>query len=312
MLMISSDFEEVAATCFRALVFERGRIVAELRKPNVSQEQLTRFASGEHRDGARGCGKLNLPGLRRSNCPPGTSRCDGVCSGDPRARCGRERRLLGRDVRQRLLPARRSGLPVLRLLLPATRHVPDSVQPPDHGHEQVDRRAARAGGDGADRRQRVRPVRRLRGRPVSHPHDGLPGLHGRALVCRCAHGGGARRAARLDQRPPGRGREDLLVYRDTRHWHGDLRAVASLYRRPADRVADAVAESVPRTDLRHLRRSVACHLRARPLRADVDRGGVPAGRPISLCHRLQPPRGRAHGHSDAAATSSARSSSPGC
>ena len=50
VLMISSDFEEVAATCFRALVFERGRIVAELRKPNVSQEQLTRFASGEHRD----------------------------------------------------------------------------------------------------------------------------------------------------------------------------------------------------------------------------------------------------------------------
>jgi ribose transport system ATP-binding protein len=50
VLMISSDFEEVAATCFRAMVFERGRIVAELRKPNVSEEQLTRFASGEHRD----------------------------------------------------------------------------------------------------------------------------------------------------------------------------------------------------------------------------------------------------------------------
>ncbi len=50
VLMISSDFEEIAATCFRALVFERGRIVAELRKPNVSQEQLTRIASGEHRE----------------------------------------------------------------------------------------------------------------------------------------------------------------------------------------------------------------------------------------------------------------------
>jgi ribose transport system ATP-binding protein len=50
VLMISSDFEEVASTCFRALVFERGRIVAELRQPNVSQEQLTRIASGEHRD----------------------------------------------------------------------------------------------------------------------------------------------------------------------------------------------------------------------------------------------------------------------
>ena len=50
VLMISSDFEEIAATCFRALVFERGRIVAELRKPNVSQEQLTRIASGEYRE----------------------------------------------------------------------------------------------------------------------------------------------------------------------------------------------------------------------------------------------------------------------
>jgi ribose transport system ATP-binding protein len=47
VLMISSDFEEVAATCFRALVFDRGTIVAELRQPNVSQEQLTRIASGE-------------------------------------------------------------------------------------------------------------------------------------------------------------------------------------------------------------------------------------------------------------------------
>jgi ribose transport system ATP-binding protein len=50
VLMISSDFEEVAATCFRALVFERGQLVAELRKPNVSEEQLTRIASGESRD----------------------------------------------------------------------------------------------------------------------------------------------------------------------------------------------------------------------------------------------------------------------
>jgi ribose transport system ATP-binding protein len=49
VIMVSSDFEEIAATCFRAFVFERGRIVAELRKPNVSQEQLTRIVSGEHR-----------------------------------------------------------------------------------------------------------------------------------------------------------------------------------------------------------------------------------------------------------------------
>jgi ribose transport system ATP-binding protein len=52
VLMISSDFEEIAATCFRALVFERGAIAAELRKPNVSQEQLTRIASGELKERA--------------------------------------------------------------------------------------------------------------------------------------------------------------------------------------------------------------------------------------------------------------------
>ncbi|MCB9993496.1 MAG: sugar ABC transporter ATP-binding protein [Hyphomicrobiaceae bacterium] len=50
VLMISSDFEEIAATCYRALVFDRGRIVAELRKPNVSEEQLTRIASGDHKE----------------------------------------------------------------------------------------------------------------------------------------------------------------------------------------------------------------------------------------------------------------------
>jgi ribose transport system ATP-binding protein len=50
VLMISSDFEEIAATCFRALVFERGSIAAELRKPNVSQGQLIRIASGERNE----------------------------------------------------------------------------------------------------------------------------------------------------------------------------------------------------------------------------------------------------------------------
>jgi hypothetical protein len=33
-------------------VFERGTIAAELRKPNVSQEQLTRIASGEFKEQA--------------------------------------------------------------------------------------------------------------------------------------------------------------------------------------------------------------------------------------------------------------------
>jgi len=45
VLLVSTDFEEVAAMCHRALVFQGGRIVAEIRDPDLSVESITRATS---------------------------------------------------------------------------------------------------------------------------------------------------------------------------------------------------------------------------------------------------------------------------
>ena len=46
VLLISSDFEEVAGICHRALVFDRGKVRAELSREDLSVPQLTLIASG--------------------------------------------------------------------------------------------------------------------------------------------------------------------------------------------------------------------------------------------------------------------------
>jgi ribose transport system ATP-binding protein len=46
VLLISSDFEEVAGICHRALIFDRGRVVAELPHNEMSLARLTALASG--------------------------------------------------------------------------------------------------------------------------------------------------------------------------------------------------------------------------------------------------------------------------
>jgi ribose transport system ATP-binding protein len=46
VLLISSDFEEVEKIAHRALVFSRGAIVAELRRPDISVSRLTALAAG--------------------------------------------------------------------------------------------------------------------------------------------------------------------------------------------------------------------------------------------------------------------------
>jgi ribose transport system ATP-binding protein len=46
VLLVSSDFEEVAGLCHRALVFDRGRIVAEVPRQDLSVPRLTALASG--------------------------------------------------------------------------------------------------------------------------------------------------------------------------------------------------------------------------------------------------------------------------
>jgi ribose transport system ATP-binding protein len=46
VLLISSDFEEVAGICHRALIFDRGRVAAELARPELTIAQLTALAAG--------------------------------------------------------------------------------------------------------------------------------------------------------------------------------------------------------------------------------------------------------------------------
>ena len=55
VLLISSDFEEVAGICHRALIFDRGRVTAELQRNELSLARLTALASGaeEHKIKAR-------------------------------------------------------------------------------------------------------------------------------------------------------------------------------------------------------------------------------------------------------------------
>jgi len=46
VLLISSDFEEVEKVCHRALVFNRGKVTAELLRPDISVAKLTELAAG--------------------------------------------------------------------------------------------------------------------------------------------------------------------------------------------------------------------------------------------------------------------------
>ena len=46
VLLISSDFEEVAGICHRALIFDRGRVAAELARAELSLAHLTALAAG--------------------------------------------------------------------------------------------------------------------------------------------------------------------------------------------------------------------------------------------------------------------------
>jgi ribose transport system ATP-binding protein len=46
VILVSSDFEEVASVCHRALVFNRGHVVAELPREKLSQSMIISLASG--------------------------------------------------------------------------------------------------------------------------------------------------------------------------------------------------------------------------------------------------------------------------
>jgi ribose transport system ATP-binding protein len=46
VLLVSSDFEEVAGISHRALIFDRGRVAAELARDELSIARLTALAAG--------------------------------------------------------------------------------------------------------------------------------------------------------------------------------------------------------------------------------------------------------------------------
>ena len=46
VLLVSSDFEEVERICHRALVFDRGKIVAEIHRPEITVASLTALSTG--------------------------------------------------------------------------------------------------------------------------------------------------------------------------------------------------------------------------------------------------------------------------
>jgi ribose transport system ATP-binding protein len=54
IVIVSTDFEEVAKVCHRALVFDRGRVVAELSAADLSVENLLAAASASIRHSAEG------------------------------------------------------------------------------------------------------------------------------------------------------------------------------------------------------------------------------------------------------------------
>jgi ribose transport system ATP-binding protein len=47
VLLISSDFEEIERICHRALVFDRGRISAEVGRADLSTPLLTMLTAGQ-------------------------------------------------------------------------------------------------------------------------------------------------------------------------------------------------------------------------------------------------------------------------
>ena len=60
ILIVSTDFEEVAKVCHRALVFSRGRVVRELHSEDLSISNLLAAASASvARDGVAAAGAVH-------------------------------------------------------------------------------------------------------------------------------------------------------------------------------------------------------------------------------------------------------------
>ena len=92
IFIVSTDFEEVAKVCHRALIFDRGRVVAELGADDLSVENLLAAASANIRRSAppsaasaggrrRACSPLSrTPSSRRGRNSPGFRLGEGFCA----------------------------------------------------------------------------------------------------------------------------------------------------------------------------------------------------------------------------------------
>ena len=178
ILIVSTDFEEVAKVCHRALVFDRGRVVAELAADDLSVENLLAAASASI-------------GIRQKRPPLSSSTRPGrSCSPLSPTRSSRRGRNLRRCTRWQaivphaadLRPADPDGPADRLLLVAAARHLPDRAQRALDPQRQGDHRAAVARGDGADDGRPHRPDGRLRHRDVAHPGDQPAGQVRRALA----------------------------------------------------------------------------------------------------------------------------------
>ena len=172
ILIVSTDFEEVAKVCHRALVFDRGRVVAELAAADLSVENLLAAASASIGHSAEAAAALSstrpgalMQSIKSNALEPTRS----------------ELAALSRwQAIGRLAPV--YGLPILtlavdRLLLaPAAR--PRS-RPTLNVRSILSDKAIIAllvaGRDLADDGRPHRPHRRLRHRHVAHPGDEPPG-----------------------------------------------------------------------------------------------------------------------------------------
>ena len=299
IVIISTDFEEIAKVCHRALVFDRGRVVETLHGDDLSISNLLAAASAsiERAGRRRGVRADAVDQIQRARADQAGTGGDDDGPGDPSPGAG-------------LRPADPDAAVDRAVLDPAAGHVSDLAQPALDPRRQVDRRAAGAGGDAADDGRAHRPHRRLRHRHVAHSGDQPAGLVRRSLAAGDRDRPGVRRRRRPHQRLAGRSRAGRRLRRDAWHRHHPLRAGALAHRRHAGRRHDGARLS--RHQLDHDPTSVrlaagAVDSDSRLLRSGA-RGGAVGGhraaadRPLHLRHRRQREGRRAERHSGARAT----------
>ncbi|EPJ37009.1 hypothetical protein STAFG_5937 [Streptomyces afghaniensis 772] len=282
VLLLSTDFEEVASVCGRTLVFVRGVVTAELSGSSLTVTGLT--------------------GAPRPSPPPPPRR--------PRRGHDRIARPLPaplqaparprRAPHRRLRPARphRPALP--RLLPRPAGHLPhpghrrlDPVQPVDPGRP-------RAGRHGAHRDRRVRPLHRLRPRTGPRHGDATRRQRELALAARLPHRARRRAGRRRPQRRHRRVRPDRLLHRHPRYRQHDVRRDRLDHRRQPDRPGPAGPPARVHRPLRlHVPRPPGPRLlRARPRGSPLAGAGAAAARPVSVRRRIEPARGRPRRHPD--------------